>query len=173
MIAAPHAGETTLPAPLLDVMKAAVETTFQSILGERPVHQSSADPTPASGGIVGIISFLGDLTWSFSLILPDKTASALIQKFVGFDIPYDSSDMADAVGELANVLAGDVVARLESRRVKTQMSLPTVARGSDVELISPGGLPTARMFFTSTLGRFWFKLAAAKQATGMGRETGK
>lgn len=162
-----------LPPLLIETIKAAVETTFHSILGEKPTLVSPEEQPPGVGGVVGIISFVGELAWSYSLILPETTAPAMIQRFVGFEIPYDSPDMGDAVGELANVLAGDVVARLESKRFKAQMSLPTVARGHDVELIAPGGVPTARMFFNSQCGRFWFKLSAARPGGFSSRIPGK
>lgn len=172
MIATQPAAEGALPSPILEVTREAVEATMLSILGERPDHQPTDGQPAACSGIVGIISFLGDLSWSYSLILPEQTASTLIQKFVGFEIPYASADMADAVGELANVLAGDIVARLETKRIKAQMSLPTVARGTDVEMISPAGLPSARIFFSAPIGRFWLKVSSARKGTSVGRQPG-
>src|SRR5207244_10134077 len=109
-------------------------------------------------GVVGIISFMGGLSWSLMLGLPRETATALALAFAGFEIPFDSADMGDVVGELANVLAGGVSARLDTAGVAAQMSLPTVARGSDVELLLPGGLPSQRLPFASARGQFWVKV---------------
>ena len=46
--------------------------------------------------------------------LPRQTASNLVLAFAGCEIDFDSPDMGDAVGELANILAGDFVARQAS-----------------------------------------------------------
>lgn len=154
------------PAPICDAVKQAVESTLTSILGAKPALMPDSNPPACCSGVVGIISFLGDISWSYSLILPEATAKTLIHKFVGMEIPFDSPDMGDAVGELANVLAGDVVARLEARRFKAQMSLPAVARGHDVEMLAAGGSPTARLAFRTEQGNFWLKLSAAKSGAG-------
>ncbi len=80
--------------------------------------------------------------------------------------------MGDAVGELANILAGDVSARLECQRIKAQMSLPTVARGHDVALSSPVGKPSLRLEFDCPHGRFGCRLTAARPGESLGRRPG-
>ena len=94
---------------------------------------------------------------------PELTAPSLVQKFTGFPIPYDSADMGDMVGEFANILGGDIVARLETNRVKAGISLPTVVRGSNVEMLLPQGQPATRMVFSSPCGEFWVRVACKRQ----------
>lgn len=162
---------TQFPPVVFDCVKAAVESTLGSILGTPPSYSGDSSLDLSCDGVIGIISFIGEMPWTFTVVLPHHTAPVLIGKFVGFEIPFDSPDMGDAVGELANVIAGEIVARLDSKRIKAQMSLPMVARGV-VELLVPGGLPSARMGFTSTEGPLWFNLAAAKPGNLVGRRPG-
>jgi CheY-specific phosphatase CheX len=110
---------------------------------------------------MGVISFFGDPVWSVSLVMPEATAVTAAKMFAGFDIAFDSPDMGDIVGEMANVMAGDIVARLDARGISTQMSLPTVARGHDVELLSSSNACAARLKFDSPNGSFLFRLVKA------------
>jgi CheY-specific phosphatase CheX len=69
--------------------------------------------------------------------------------------------MGDIVGEMANVMAGDIVARLDALGITAQMSLPTVARGNDVEVLSGSNECSARLKFESPNGGFWFRMVKA------------
>lgn len=160
------------PTPIAEVVEQAVDSVFTSICGQKPKCQRDADGARPWSGVLGTISFLGDPAWTMSLMLPEAMAPQLVERFAGFSIPYDSLDMGDVVGELANVLAGDIVARCEARRIEVQMSLPMVARGHDIEMLSPKGLPDVRLVCEVGEGRFWVKLAAAKHEALPGRRPG-
>jgi CheY-specific phosphatase CheX len=164
---------STFPKPLEEAVKKAVELTFSVFLGEAPKLLTTPPEDADGSGVVGIISYLGDINWSLALILPERTASAMALKFCGMEVDYHSTDMGDVVGELANVLAGDVVAQCEARRVKTAMSLPMVARGTDFELLTPGAVASKRIEFTSSVGDFWFRMTQVKSGmSAPGRKPG-
>ncbi len=149
----------------LDCIREAVKTTFSSIYGEDINYLGDnveGTTSKKGGGVVGIISFIGDLAWSLMLGLPEETAMALASKFAGFEIDFESEDMGDVVGELANIVAGDLVARLDAIGAKVNMSLPTIARGRDFELLLPDKLPSLRVGFTASEGEFWIKLAVGE-----------
>jgi CheY-specific phosphatase CheX len=172
MIATPQLESTVFPAAVAKAMRVAIRSTFTAILGAEPALQDAAPQTRGARSVVGTISFLGDLTWSYSLVVPEDTAPALAQKFVGFEVPFDSSDMGDLVGELANVLAGDVIAQLERRHIRAQMSLPVIARGSDMEMVLPAGTPSMHLNYDTAPGPFWFSLASARPDATLGRRPG-
>jgi CheY-specific phosphatase CheX len=144
----------------LEVLKASVKTTFGAICGSEPVF-NEPEVVADRSGVLGIIAVVGDLSWSLTLGFPPATAEALATQFAGFEIPFDSPDMGDVIGELANVLAGDLVAKLEGVGVGVKMSLPTVARGQDVDTVQGGSVTTYRMGFTTPQGRGWLGLAIA------------
>lgn len=173
MMSAPCAAPPSqFPAVIADAVKQAVETTFASILGQSPACKGEASGTGSCAGVLGTISFMGEIPWTFSLMIPEATAPGLVVKFAGFETPYDSPDMGDVIGELANVIAGDIVARCEARRIKAQMSLPMIARGSDIEMLTPPGLPSVRLLYEIAEGGFWIKLGAAKVGNLTGRRPG-
>jgi CheY-specific phosphatase CheX len=112
--------------------------------------------------IIAVISLVGDVEWSIFLALPDDTATAVAAKFAGFEIPFDSPDMGDAVGEVANILAGRVKAMLVGKGLKASISLPSVIRANGVHLLAQSEVQTVRMCFASQLGTLWTGIMAAR-----------
>ncbi len=152
-----------VPGIVLESLEASVTETLTMVLGGETRLLSDRDDDAPCDGVLGIISFVGDPAWSFMLGLPRETASQMMLAFMGFEIDFDSPDMGDAVGEVANILAGDVVARLESAGVAAAMSLPTIARGHDVELMLPQAHASHRLEFEAPVGRFWIRVTAARE----------
>lgn len=160
--------DQTFPPAITDAVQASIEKVYSAFCGETPRRVTIELKSHNPSCVAGIISFFGDVPWSLSWVLTEETAPILARKFAGFDIPFDSSDMGDVAGELVNVLAGEVIAQLEQRRIKAQMSLPTVARGKPLELVPEKGLSVARLDFVSGQGNFWVRLAAPKSGKNLG-----
>lgn len=156
--AKPAAG---FPQPVADALVASVESVLGSVCGQKPVK------CPAAGlgdrpCVIAILSFDGTPAWTVTCRLTDETAPELMKKFAGFDIPFDSPDMGDVVGEFVNVLAGEVVAQLERRRMKHRMSLPTVLRGVGMQLVPESGATSQTVEFTVPQGRIQFEMITPK-----------
>jgi len=115
-----------MPSVLTDVSRDSILSIFNTIFGAKPSLNEGEEEKKLGEGVVGIISFMGDVNYIIMLALPKDSAIAMASKFCGFDIDYDSADMGDVVGELANVLAGDIVARMSKEDLKITMSLPTI-----------------------------------------------
>jgi CheY-specific phosphatase CheX len=140
--------------------------SFAMICGDEPEWHVEGAAAQSYDGIVAVISIVGDVAWVVMLCLPRDTANAIARRFAGYDIAFDSPDMGDAVGEMVNVIAGDLLARLEAVGVKAEMSLPTVARGTDIEPVQHGRMQTMRIGFASAEGAFDVKLAVTDQLPG-------
>jgi len=76
------------------------------------------------------------------------------------------------VGELTNVLSGDVVARLKDGNIKVQMSLPTIIRGRDVEPLLPPGWPSRKMIFHVPEGMVMIKIIGSRSGEMFGQKPG-
>ena len=144
--------------------KASCNLTFV----EKPTAEEGTEPA----GIMAAISFVGNPSWAFALVAPNSAAVTISKAFAGFDIPFDSPDMGDVFGEVVNVIAGDISARLDRKGMKAQMSLPTVIRGEHVDLHVPSGASTTRLSFAGPKGSCWFKLIEARDMSLMGRKPG-
>jgi len=118
----------------------------------------------AEGTIIGVISIVGDVEWSVFLGLPRATAVALMPRFAGFEIPFDSEDIGDAVGELTNILAGQVKKRLADRNVSAKISLPSVIRARSIEVLVQRGTTATKVCFDSGVGQFWTGVVALQES---------
>jgi len=161
-----------LPAIVCQVVRDSMVSTFETILGSQPEYAGDHEEKKIGDGVVGIISFGGDVSWLLMLALGRQSACSIASGFCGFEIDYDSPDMGDVVGELANVLAGDIIARLKAEGMQTAMSLPTIMRGHDVEPLLPRGAPSKKMHFTTPNGDLMLKLAGNRPGESLGRKPG-
>ncbi len=117
-----------------------------------------------SGGVViGVICILGDVDWAVFLGLPRETAMAMVKAFCGFEVSFDSEDMGDAVGELSNILAGDVKRRLEARSLNAVISLPSVVRAESLRVLVQSGTSAVKTCFTCSLGKLWTGVISSKE----------
>jgi CheY-specific phosphatase CheX len=156
-----------IPPELIQVVKESACATLGSMTGGEITCLTGGDDETPCEGLLSIVSFVGDLDWSFMLGLPRQTALDLTLAFMGVELEFESADMPDAVGELANILAGDFVARLEEGGVKTTMSLPTVVQSQDMQWVLPRDAPTEVLPFTSPVGGFRITIARARPEGGV------
>jgi len=83
------------------------------------------DPIP-SYDVSGIIGFSGEFVGSMVLSFQRSTAEAIVNAFAGAAIAPDSPDFPDAVGELANMIAGSAKTSFGGG---TNISVPSIILG--------------------------------------------
>ncbi|GJL78036.1 MAG: hypothetical protein NPINA01_10250 [Nitrospinaceae bacterium] len=164
--------ENKMPEAITSCVSGSVSSIFNTIIGVTPGYVGDDNEKKVGDGVVGIISFVGDASWILMLALPKASAESIAEKFCGFEVSYESPEMGDVVGELANVLAGDIVARLAAEEIKVVMSLPTVMRGHDVEPLMPRGLPDKKLHYSLLGGDLMVKIAVANPGEMVGRTPG-
>lgn len=140
------------------VIEAAVETFMATCRVQ--IEPQGDENLTGEGVIIAIISMVGDVDWSIFLGLPRQTASAMAAAFAGFEIPFDSEDMGDAVGELTNIFAGLIKARLDANGLRAEMSLPSVIRVQSLEVLKQSGIQTIKTCFKSEAGPLWTGITA-------------
>ena len=147
-----------------DIVNQATREVFAMTAGlELTAHEEDLDLT-ADGVIIAVISLVGGVEWSLFLGLPRSTAEAVAAKFAGFEIPFDSADMGDAVGELANILAGQVKTNLDRVGVQADISLPSVMRAQSLSVLIQSNTASRKTCFDSPLGKLWTGVTAGQNA---------
>ncbi len=101
--------------------------------------------------ISGIIGLSGDLIGWVALSLPWTTAQRCVQAFIGVDGLADD-DVCDAIGELANMIAGSAKSEIEGKCIS--ISCPSVVRGKELSVSRPKSTPCVRIPCSSQLGEF-------------------
>src|SRR5438128_903358 len=105
--------------PLTDWVQQTVSRTMVNIIGSEVTYLGISEEQTPNDGIFGIISLVGEVSWSFVLGLAPETAVNLVLAFIDIKIEFDSEEMVDAVGEFANIMTGDLSARLASAGMAT------------------------------------------------------
>jgi chemotaxis protein CheX len=85
--------------------------------------------------VSAIIGMSGDVIGSVVLSFPAPVARLIVGKFVGMEMPSDSEEFADAVGELVNMISGAAKAQFQGKDVS--ISCPSVILGSGHQVARP------------------------------------
>lgn len=133
-------------------VREAAFNTFKSACGVE-IARLDQDSLYANPFVLAVISLVGDVDWTVFLGLPQKTAVAMARNFTGFEIPFESDELGDAVGELSNVLAGDIKFRLDKQGVKENISLPCVVTDGDLRVMIPKDSTVMKFCFDSPAGK--------------------
>ena len=149
--------ETGVPEAVENAVVAAVTSTMGSICGAVPKPASSTD-APTGTGVVGSINVSGDLQLAISLHLPTDAASAVARKLVGVPIAADTEAMSDVVGELANLMGGEIGLQLDQAGFKVKMELPSVSRN----FTSNAAGSVKHVAIESEQGNYWVTIVALK-----------
>lgn len=152
---------TLIEPVLIDSVTEAVSQTIAMFAGEPKVIKAD-EAIRVCDGICGTISFVGDRNFSVMMCCSRESALELSLAMAGFEIDFESADMGDAIGEVVNIIAGDIVARMEGHGVEVAMSLPTVFRGHDVERVLPHNMISNCTIFELANSSFWIDVIAGQ-----------
>ena len=114
------------------------------------------DGAPHSSDVSSIVGFSGDVVGSVALCFPLPTAVAVASKFARCEMTEEHPDFADAIGELANMVAGHAKSKFENLTVS--ISLPRVVAGKGLRLLGSKCSPALLLPCESELGSFSVEL---------------
>jgi chemotaxis protein CheX len=112
--------------PLLEL---AAREVFEIMLGCRLETLESASPVPSD--FTAMVGLAGQLCGLLTLRCSAHAAARMASKMLGSDIKETDRQMWDAIGEIANVVAGNFKNKLTGVAEGCVLSVPTVICGSD------------------------------------------
>ena len=104
----------------------------------------------AHSEVSGIIGFSGDAAGCVVISFSKKVAVAAASRFAGMEIGADHPDFSDAIGELANMVAGN--AKMEFTDMNIRISLPSVVIGDSFVVSNSKSSPRIVIPCKSELG---------------------
>ncbi len=113
-----------------------------------------------AGDVSGVIGLSGDVSGACILCFPAEVACKVASAFAGQKMTLDDPDFSDAIGELANMVAGAAKARFDG--VTVSISLPSVVIGKRHEVAItglPSDLPRLIIPCQTELGNFHVEVA--------------
>lgn len=104
-----------------------------------------------------MLSIVGGVQWSVVLGFEPAAATAAASAFAGTEIPADSADLGDSLGELANIVGGQIKRLLNAESLVVDTSMPTVIRTLGHEVLVQRKIKTAadHSYFQCPAGRMW------------------
>ena len=105
------------------------KNTFETML-QMPVECGAPELKKGDAptfDVSAIIGMSGDVEGSVILSFPQETARRVVAVFTGADAPNNPEELADAVGELVNIVAGGAKAQFKGKNVS--ISCPSVVIG--------------------------------------------
>ena len=132
----------------------AVQSLFQTTLGADVLIGKPAlkDKNTPRSEISALIGFSGGAAGHVGLCFSKTSAVRIASRFAKEEIALGSPDLADALGEMANVVAGQAKAKMDGMGIA--ISLPRVLAGDHIPQVSSIRVPILVLLCDSQLGRF-------------------
>ncbi len=132
------------------------ESVFLSMLG-LAVQPGDAESLPDSEIITGAVYYAGP--WQGAILFQCNRGQAceFTARLMGIPQPLElNDDVRDAVGELTNIIGGNLKPILPHG---IALSMPSVVEGCPSSLRICGNSPAIRLAFASEAGTFWLTVA--------------
>jgi len=134
-----------------DDLARVVESVFQTMI-DLEVAVSDAPWARSPDTITAAVHFAGDWRGAALVECDAPQACHFATRFMGIALPATiDDDVRDAMGELANMVAGNLKSVLPRG---VGLSMPSVVEGSDYTLRVCGAKAVERLIFSSALGAF-------------------
>lgn len=116
------------------IIESAKEIFSTMLMMEIAVNGESTTKSVAlHESISGVIGLAGTHKGVLAIHIPNKVAMAITSAFLGMDVDGINEDVEDAVGELANMLGGNVKSILSENGRDINLSLPSTITGQDYD----------------------------------------
>ena len=101
--------------------------------------------------IVGTVGFAGKVMGCINLHVGNKFAEIITASMLGMEPEEIESDedIYDVIGELSNMIGGDLKSRLCDAGLECQLSIPSTTSGSNFKIESKGWIKQERIAFIS------------------------
>jgi len=117
------------------------ETTVEIFTTMLMMNVTPGAPIPAEGNqieslTIGMIGLAGSRRGRLAIHLPNDVAMSVTGSFLGMDVDEVNEDVLDAVGELANMLGGNIKNVLAENGWDVELSLPSTISGEKFDIQS-------------------------------------
>ncbi len=155
--------------PFIEAVKHVFSTMLMTdIFISKPFIKTGDEQRSDVSAIIGIS---GDAVGSVALCFPMKSGVNVASKFAGIEMTKDHEDFADALGELANMVAGQAKSKLDG--LSCSISLPNVIIGEQLMFSNSKAAPRLVLPCDSALGRFCVEVGMVTKKQSADSKAGK
>lgn len=120
------------------------------------------ESAPLVDSISGVIGLAGTHKGILGIHLPNAVAMAITSSFLDMAVEEINEDVEDAVGELANMLGGDVKSFLSDKGRAIELSMPTTVFGQEYDFQPTQDVDKFLIPFKCDAGTFAIELQLEK-----------
>ncbi|MDJ0623905.1 MAG: chemotaxis protein CheX [Desulfocapsaceae bacterium] len=111
-----------------------------------------------ANSITGVIGLTGNYKGVLAVHLPHQVAFAITGNFLGVEVSEMNEDVEDAIGEIANMIGGNVKSMLSEKGRDIDLSLPSTVSGKEYGFHSIKGAEKTVIPFRAAEGIFYVEL---------------
>ena len=147
----------------MDLEKSLIDATlevfasmiFIDIAPETPLDSETA---AIEFNLSSLIGLAGDLKGILAIQCPAEVAMGITGAMLGMEVTELGEDAKDAIGEIANMVAGGLKEALAALGKKIELAIPTTVIGESIRTSGLSGATRVMVSFLSPLGRFGIEL---------------
>ena len=146
-----------------DIVPKVVDATLEIFTGMVMMEvNQEGEPLTELGiikdSITGMVGLAGTHKGMLAVHFPNSLALAITSSFLGMDVEEVNEDVQDAVGEIANMIGGNVKTILTDKGYDIQLSLPSTISGEEYTLLADDDLQQVVIPFSAPVGTFYVEL---------------
>lgn len=108
--------------------------------------------------VSGVIGLAGTCKGMLAIHTPDAVAKAITSSFLGMEVAEVDDDVTDAIGELSNMLAGNIKMVLDEAGKDVTLSIPSCIHGEEYSMDCVADAEWVVVPFTIDAGTFLVEL---------------
>ena len=113
---------------------------------------------PLKKSITGMVGLAGTHKGVLAVHFPQEVALAVTSNFLGMEVEEINEDVQDAIGEIANMLGGNLKTILSDRGKDIQLSMPSTIFGDEYAFSSQAEGDQVILPFTAPSGVFYVEV---------------
>lgn len=142
------------------IIPEATEEIFATMIFMEVTSDPELDQKPEVLGchISAMIGLSGGLTAMLGIHCPEQVGLAIAGGMLGMELDEVDADVKDALGEIANMVAGGIKERLRSENIDLELAIPTAVAGKSYTISAPKGSNRVVIPFTLEQGQFFIEI---------------
>ncbi len=108
--------------------------------------------------ITGMVGLAGKYKGLLAIHVPNDIAMAITGNFLGLEVDEVNEDVQDALGEIANMLGGNLKTILSDNGKDIQLSLPSTISGEEYSFSSQADVEQVILSFKVSSGTFYVEV---------------
>lgn len=144
--------------PVVEATMSTLKTLIDLDVTRKQASARATFQLSGKNSFVAVIGMAGSVQGSVVLNFSYEIARDIVGKMIMSE-PESDEEIADGVGEVVNIIAGNAKTILSEQKLGLNLSIPNVIQGADIQVHPPEGVPAILLPFDSELGPFELQIA--------------